>query len=1187
MINSNQEVQNDPAIAQNENYTTNDNTNNNNTNDTKIDNTNNNNTNDNINNNNTNNTKIDNTNNNNTNDTTNDNINNNNTTDNTNNNTIHDNNSNDINSSIEQLKNKNGTIFNVLDFKKSIIFNEEFDKDYLNMGLMFYIHELRHKNKIKRRDIDINEVYIIKKSWYRKWKNFVNYNDIKKVASNKKEYIKNPFQYKVNQDNNPGQIINCTLVIEEKPENLFSEKDIPLKIGIDQAEYKIISEPNFKKLYEKFSCDKIIKKNIRIDKGNDYKREIDLITKEFNVIFLPTKNVECKELKQYKLFLTSLLNNEETLKTISDILNSNKHLEIKKNLGIEEYNSLDKLMKIYLSKDEKTIPEFKERFQESFEEYKENKKFQADSYLIKIPKKFELFEIKSNYLIIEFTLNEESYFIFNQKKNNEIINNQNNNDPTNNSNTIINNENNNDPANNNNEIINNENNYVQTNNNNQFNNNDIEENQINIKDAKPEFMSIFGEAKYGLEIYKIDKKKNLQGLVGIGNIGNTCYMNTSLQCLSNCKILTDYFLYGYYIPFINRTNSIGSKGKIVESYAEVIKHLWYGQKRIIEPYRLKNECGMVRNMFAGYNQQDAQEFITFILDELHEDLNKVLQKPYIQIDDTLKFNSDIDEYFYNKNNFLARNQSIIIDFFYGMFKSTVVCPKEECKKISKSYDPYSIISIPINIKSINKEITIFFIFEKFEYDIIQFKMNLPKDIGVYTFRKKIEYLFDVGYNTFEIYKKKGEEMISIREENMGIFDFLHYHKELYLYQIPSIVFGKSEENTVKVYEELLKDPFLLEKRETELNNNNKLNIESKDINIIDRDKWIKCFCYIFSYNKNEEPSEEISLPKILYINIDWNNNKIYNYMIEKYEKLLIENDSQENYKQIFFPKLEEVTCDLLKRKNINFQIHKEIQYPFILYYEKFGPIHENLLVKFDNFKGLIFPASQSFLIKKIIEDAKVKGKNIKEYQLIFKLVSLPKLKEKIIKLNKPIIMEKKEQNIQSKEESLNIELTSLLSQFGQTEDLTEGNEWYCPKCHNFQLAKKQIEIFSCPEILILHLKRFREGKKLDNIIKFPIKGLDMNKYIKYDETGKNDNIYDLFAVANHQGNFTGGHYNAYAKNFIKNKWYEFDDEYIKEINENDIITESSYVLFYAKRNSKYENIEKIYKKPFENIIFKK
>ena len=76
-----------------------------------------------------------------------------------------------------------------------------------------------------------------------------------------------------------------------------------------------------------------------------------------------------------------------------------------------------------------------------------------------------------------------------------------------------------------------------------------------------------------------------------------------------------------------------------------------------------------------------------------------------------------------------------------MFKSTVVCPNQDCKNISKSYDPYSVISIPINVKAITKEIIVYFIFEKFEYKIIQYKMTIPYDMGIYSFRKKIEYLF--------------------------------------------------------------------------------------------------------------------------------------------------------------------------------------------------------------------------------------------------------------------------------------------------------------------------------------------------------------------------------------------------------------------------------------------------------------
>ena len=112
-----------------------------------------------------------------------------------------------------------------------------------------------------------------------------------------------------------------------------------------------------------------------------------------------------------------------------------------------------------------------------------------------------------------------------------------------------------------------------------------------------------------------------------------------------------------------------------DSYYDLLCELWSGTNKKINPEIFVKTFKTLKKQFDGYRQQDAQEFLSVLLEQLHEDLNRITEKPYIEL---LEKQS-------NENDLIAskrwwdlhkkREDSIIIDLFNGQFKSETICPK--------------------------------------------------------------------------------------------------------------------------------------------------------------------------------------------------------------------------------------------------------------------------------------------------------------------------------------------------------------------------------------------------------------------------------------------------------------------------------------------------------------------------------
>lgn len=186
---------------------------------------------------------------------------------------------------------------------------------------------------------------------------------------------------------------------------------------------------------------------------------------------------------------------------------------------------------------------------------------------------------------------------------------------------------------------------------------------------------------------------------GIHNFGNTCYMNATLQALSATTPLTILMLDDQYKKMVQKDNWKGSRGLLPEIYANMVRSLWQGGVDYIKPSTLLTFCGRLNSTFKDpTQQQDAQEFFSFIVDCLHEDFNTVWSKMPLRVlteqeeakrermPPLVVAKTEWGRYIHRENSFLT-------SLFYGQHSSRLRC--SACSFTSTTYEAWALLQLEI------------------------------------------------------------------------------------------------------------------------------------------------------------------------------------------------------------------------------------------------------------------------------------------------------------------------------------------------------------------------------------------------------------------------------------------------------------------------------------------------------------
>nr|XP_056722523.1 ubiquitin carboxyl-terminal hydrolase 31 [Euleptes europaea] len=655
------------------------------------------------------------------------------------------------------------------------------------------------------------------------------------------------------------------------------------------------------------------------------------------------------------------------------------------------------------------------------------------------------------------------------------------------------------------------------------------------------------------------------GVAGLRNHGNTCFMNAVLQCLSNTELFAEFLALQHYRrgggggggggggppkPLAGgeeeddeeeevEAAAASPHGEVTEQLAQLVRALWTLEYTPQHSRHFKSIVSKNALQYRGSSQHDAQEFLLWLLDRVHEDLNNLVKN-----NGSPPPKPPLEEPVLIEGPAFPINSSFVQELFQAQYRSSLTCP--HCQKQSNTFDPFLCISLPIPLPH-TRPLYVTVVYRGKCSHCMRIGVAVPLSGTVARLREAVSretkiptkqiVLTEMYYDGFHRSFSDTDDLDSVQESDC-IFAFETpeiYRPEGILSQRG--IHLNSNLNHLKYSADHLRTSPYTQGR---LENSNPRGAAS--------DKIVVLVC---NRACTGQQGKRFGQPFVLHLEktVPWD---------------ILQKEILEKMQYYLRPSACVQVCPFSLRVvsavGITYLLPQEERPLCHLMVERAlkscgqgGTPHVKLVVEWDKeTKDYLFGNTED----EYVPDA-----------------------------------ESVHQQRELHRQPQCCTLAQCFQLYTKEEQLAPDDAWRCPHCKQLQQGSITLSLWTLPDVLIIHLKRFRqEGDrrmKLQNMVRFPLTGLDMTPHVvKRSQSSwslpshwspwrrpyglgrdPEDFIYDLYAVCNHHGTMQGGHYTAYCKNSIDGLWYCFDDSEVQQLAENEVCRNTAYILFYQRRTA--------------------